>query len=48
MRPIFFEKAPAIKSPVWAMIFVNDKADVMSAERLREAAQKIFEKMGWA
>lgn len=48
LRPIFFGKAPSVEAPVWAMIFVNDKADVMSAERLRKAAQKIFEKMGWA
>ncbi len=29
------------------MIFVNDKEDTMTSERLRKSAQKIFEKMGW-
>lgn len=29
------------------MIFVNDREGEMTSERLRAAAEKIFEKMGW-
>ncbi len=29
------------------MIFVNDKECEMTSERLRKAAFRIFEKMGW-
>lgn len=47
LRPIFFEKAPTIAAPVWAMIFVNDKEGEMTSKRLHVAAFKIFEKMGW-
>lgn len=47
LRPIFFGKAPAVQSPVWAMIFVNDREGEMTSGRLRAAAEKIFEKMGW-
>lgn len=44
---MFFGKVPDIKKPVWAMIFVNDTAEEMTAERLREGAFKIFRKMEW-
>lgn len=47
LRPVFFEKTSTIAAPVWAMIFVNDKECEMTSERLRKAAFRIFEKMGW-
>ena len=47
LRPLFFGMVPDIKKPVWAMIFVNDTAEEMTAERLREGAFKIFRKMEW-
>lgn len=47
LRPLFFERVPHIQKPVWAMIIVSDNSEVMSSERMRESAQKIFRKMEW-
>ncbi|MBO6136162.1 MAG: ribonuclease P protein component [Fibrobacter sp.] len=47
LRPLFFGMVPSIKKPVWAMVIVTDPSDVMTAERLRESAFKIFRKMEW-
>lgn len=47
LRPLFFEKAASVESPVWAMVFVNDKEGEMTSTRLHKAAKKIFDKMGW-
>jgi ribonuclease P protein component len=47
LRPLFFERIPYIQKPVWAMIIVSDKSDVMCSERMRESAYKVFKKMEW-
>jgi ribonuclease P protein component len=47
LRPIFFEKAPFVPAPVWAMIIVKDKEGEMTSERMHRSAEKLFEKMGW-
>ena len=44
---MFFGKVKDISKPVWAMVIVTDRAEEMTAERLRESAFKIFRKMGW-
>jgi ribonuclease P protein component len=47
LRPLFFGMVPSIQKPVWAMVIVTDNSEVMTAERLRESAFKIFRKMEW-
>ena len=47
LRPIFFEKAPSVLTPVWAMIIVKDKEGEMTSKRMHRSAEKLFEKMGW-
>ena len=47
LRPIFFAQAARVRKPVWAMLFVNDKAAEMTSARLHESAVKIFQKMHW-
>ena len=47
LRPLFFERVPYIKKPVWAMIIVSDNSEVVSSERMRQSALKVFRKMEW-
>ncbi len=56
LRPVFYAWAFSLnascaptehsdKQPIWAMVFVNDTAKEMTAERLRSSAAKLLEKL---
>ena len=45
--PYFLCAGSQGQKPVWAMLFVNDKAAEMTSARLHESAVKIFRKMHW-
>jgi ribonuclease P protein component len=47
LRHLFLSAIPQIKNPVWAIVLVNDKAAEVTALRLRESSDFIFEKMNW-
>jgi ribonuclease P protein component len=51
LRPLFFAAAPTFRSPgsfppIWAMVFVQERATDLDPQRLRASAQALLEKLG--
>jgi|LSQX01.3.fsa_nt_gb ribonuclease P protein component len=45
LRPVFFDAAPHLALPVWAVVYVKEDFSTMTSIALRDSANKLLSKL---